>query len=253
MIRLKDETQINILRAGGKRLAEILRKLADEVKLGVETQELDKLAEKLILANGDKPAFKNYRPDGMPSAYPASLCVSINEEIVHGLPSGRKIKDGDIVTLDLGLEHNGFFTDMAITVPVGKVSQKNLDLIKATDQALEAGIKAIRPGNTLGDIGFAISASAKASGFNIVKELCGHGVGFLPHEDPYVPNFGKRGLGVKLKPGLVLAIEPMLTFGSGDIICDKSGFVFSSRDGQLSSHSEKTVVVTKDGVEILTK
>lgn len=252
MIKLKTKEEVELLREGGRRLANILEQIKKIVAPGVETIELENLARELIAKGGDKPAFLNYRPQGSRLAYPAALCVSVNDEIVHGLPSGRILKTGDIVGLDLGLNHNGLFTDMAITVPVGKISSEAENLIVTVEQALEAGIAVALPGNHIGDIGEAIEKVIKENNFKVVKELAGHGVGYQPHEDPYVPNFGKVGRGEELLPGMVIAIEPMATLGSGAIRVGSDGFTFLTKDGTLAAHSEKTVVIAEKGVEILT-
>lgn len=253
MIKLKTETEIEILREGGKRLANILRAVKAQVAPGVTTSELDELATQMIKDYGDKPAFKGYKPQGSYLAYPASLCVSINEEIVHGIPSNRILKEGDIVGLDCGLEHRGLFTDSAISVAVGKVEPDLAKLLAVTEEALYRGIKMAKPGNHLGDIGQAIGSFIEENGYGLVEELSGHGVGYKPHEDPYVPNFGKPGTGIELKPGLVIAIEPMAALGTSKIKLEKDGFTFSTRDGKKSAHFEHTIVITPTGAEILTK
>ncbi len=255
MIKLKTKEEIEILHEGGKRLAVILEQIKTKVSPGVKTSELEILARELIKQGEDEPAFLGYKPQGSSRAYPAVLCVSVNDEIVHGLPSERVLKVGDIVGLDLGLKHEGLFTDMAITVPVGpprRISTEAQNLIATVEQALEAGINVARPGGRLGDIGSAIGAVIKEYGFQVVKELAGHGVGYQPHEDPFVPNFGKVGTGEELLPGLVIAIEPMATSGRGDIKVGADGFTFLTRDGKLASHAEKTIVITESGSEILT-
>ncbi len=253
MIKLKTKQEIAILREGGRRLAFILEAVKAKVAPGVKTGELESLAREMIEKGEDKPAFLGYRPDGASKPYPAALCVSVNDEIVHGIPGDRELKDGDIVGLDLGLIYEGLYTDMAITVPVGKVSSEAENLIATVEVALEAGILAAKPGGHIGDIGQAIEAVIKNNGFKVVKELAGHGVGYRPHEDPFVPNFGKVGTGAELLPGLVIAIEPMSTPGSGQIKVGKDGFTFLTKDGKLSSHAEKTIVIVETGAEILTK
>lgn len=252
-MKLKTKEEIEILREGGKRLALILEQIKDKVAPGVKTSELEVLARKLIKENSDEPAFLGYKPLGSHLAYPAALCVSVNDEIVHGLPGERALKEGDIIGLDLGLKHNGLFTDMAITLPVGSVSLEARNLIATVEQALEAGMAEARPSGHLGDIGEAISRVIKENGFKVVKELAGHGVGYAPHEDPFVPNFGQAGKGEELLPGLVIAIEPMATTGQGDIKVGADGFTFLTKDGKLAAHSEKTIVITETGSEILTK
>lgn len=253
MIKLKTAKEIAILREGGRRLAEILRAVKAKVAPGVTTSELDDLAVQMIKNYGDKPAFRGYRPEGSYLAYPASLCVSVNDEIVHGIPSQRVLKDGDIVGLDCGLEHEGLFTDAAISVPVGQVDPELRKLLAVTEESLYRGIKMAKPGNRLGDIGQAIGTFIEANGYGVVEELSGHGVGYKPHEEPYVPNFGQSGTGLELKPGLVIAIEPMAALGTGKIKLGKDGFTFSTKDGKISAHFEHTIVITKDGAEILTK
>lgn len=252
MITLKTKEEIEILKEGGRRLANILRQVAEAAKPGIKTVELDDLALRLIREGGDEPAFLNYRPQGSRLAYPAALCVSVNEEIVHGLPSQRILTDGDVVGLDLGLKHKGLFTDMAVTVAVGKTSRKDLKLIKVARKALLVGIRAIKPNGRIGDIGAAIQKYVESEGLNVVRELAGHGVGHAAHEDPFIPNYGRAGTGEKLKPGMVLAIEPMVTTGPGKIVLEDDEFTFSTKGGEKSAHFEKTVAVTEKGSLILT-
>ena len=253
MIKLKNQADILGLTESGKRLAHILHELVPKAVAGVTTSELDDLAYEAIKALGDKPAFLGYRPAGSPISYPASLCVSLNEEIVHGLPSKRVLKNGDLVTLDLGLNHDGYFTDMAITVPVGEVSTELKKLINVTRESLALGIKEAKVGNYTGDIGFAVNECVVRNGFKVVRDLAGHGVGFAPHEEPLVPNYGKRGKGVKLKAGMVIAIEPMVAIGSDQISLLPDGFTFVTRDGSISAHFEHTVLITEAGPKILTQ
>lgn len=252
MIKLKTKEEIEILREGGRRLATILEMVKEKVVPGVKTIELENFARELIKEGGDKPAFLGYQPHGAPRPYPAALCVSVNEEIVHGLPNNRELKEGDIVGLDLGLIHDGLYTDMAITVPVGEISELSQKMIDVAESALEAGIWAAVPGKRLGDISAAIEKTIKDAGFKVVKELAGHGVGYSPHEDPFVPNYGKAGTGPEIIEGLVIAIEPMLTTGSGKIEVAEDGFTFVTSDGKPATHAEKTIVVTENGPEILT-
>ena len=254
-MKLKTENDIKILREGGHRLATILKKVALRVVPGVSTLELDTYARELILAGGDEPAFLNYKPAGVKIPYPASLCVSIDSEVVHGIPrKNRIVESGDVVTVDLGLKHGGLFTDHAVTVIAGdKQTPESVRLVKATREALEAGIKAIRVGGTVGDIGAAVEAVAKREGLGIVRILSGHGVGFAVHEDPYVPNYGKAGTGEKLVPGMVIAIEPMLTLGTDKVVLERDQYTYTTKDGSLSAHFEHTVAITEKGAEILTK
>ena len=252
MIRLKTKADIDILTESGRRLAAIVRQIADTVAPSVTTVELDDLARELIKKGGDQPAFLNYRPEGSVLAYPAALCVSINDEVVHGIPSKRVIKDGDVVGVDLGLSHHGRFTDMAITLVVGQTNPEIKKLLTVTKEALNLGIAAACAGNYTGDIGQAIESYVKKNSFTIVEELSGHGVGFAPHEDPLVPNFGRRGTGTKLTPGMVIAIEPMVSTGSGRIKLLSDGFTFVTGDGSISAHFEHTVLITEGEAKILT-
>lgn len=247
------EKEIEIIREGGQRLAAVLRKVAKEVSPGTSTKELDNLAEKLIRDGGDEPAFLNYTPDGAKFPYPATLCVSVNNEIVHGIPSDKRIlKDGDIVGLDLGLRHKGFFTDMAVTVPVGRIDKNAEKLIKVTKESLAKGIAAARGGGFVGDIGEAIENFVKPYGYGVIKILGGHGVGKKVHEDPYVPNYGKKGTGQKLVPGMILALEPMLNEGTDKVFLDNDGYTFKTKDGKRSAHFEHTILITENKAEILT-
>jgi methionyl aminopeptidase len=254
MIIIKTPQEIKMLREGGARLASILHKVKDKVEPGVSTKELDKYAEKLIREGGDAPAFLNYQPQGAKVPFPASLCVSVNDEVVHGIPKEHKIlKEGDIVSIDLGLVHKGLYTDMALTVPVGSANVASLQLIEVTKQALQAGIEAAQAGNTVGDIGNSIESFVRSYKYGIVEVLSGHGVGRAIHEDPYIPNFGKKGTGAKLTPGMVIAIEPMLNQGTKNVILESDGYTFRTSDGKRSAHFEHTVLITKSEPEILTK
>lgn len=247
------EKEIQILREGGRRLAEVLRKVAKEVRPGISTKELDRLAEKLIREGGDEPAFLNYTPDGAKFPYPATLCVSVNNEVVHGIPTDKRIlKNGDIVGLDLGLKHKGFFTDMAMTVPVGKIDKEAEKLIKVTKESLAKGIALAQNGGFVGDIGEAIENFVRPYGYGIIKILGGHGVGKKVHEDPYVPNYGKGGTGPKLVSGMVLALEPMLNEGTDKVFLDNDGYTFKTKDGKRSAHFEHTILITENKAEILT-
>jgi methionyl aminopeptidase len=255
MITLKTANDISILREGGKRHAFILKSLVKKIKPGISTKELNDYADFLINEGGDKSAFLNYQPYGAKRPYPASLCVSINEEVVHGIPneSVRILKEGDIVSLDLGLNHKGLFTDAAVTVPVGKIKPELEKLLKVTKKALNEGIKVAKGGATTGDIGNAIQKYADKEGYGIVRELAGHGVGYSVHEMPYVPNYGLEGKGEKLIPGMVIAIEPMFNMGTYRVILDKNdGYTYRSADGSPSAHFEHTVVITDGEPEILT-
>jgi methionyl aminopeptidase len=249
---IKNDHEIQTLREGGAILATILGKVAEKVLPGVSTLELDVYAHDLIKASGGEPAFLNYKPEGMSSAYPASLCTSVNDEIVHGIPRKNKIlKEGDIISLDLGIKYKGLFTDHAITVAVGGTNKASQKLLEITHEALLVGIEAARGGNTVGDIGYAIEKFV-ARRYGIVRELSGHGVGKKIHEDPYVPNFGKAGKGQKLIPGMVIAIEPMLNIGRASIVTNSDSWTIATADGSRSAHFEHTVLITEGEAEILT-
>lgn len=254
-IIIKTPEQIEILREGGRRLATVLYKVRDMVKAGVSTKDLDTYAEKLIREMGDEPALLNYKPEGARIPFPATLCVSVNNEVVHGIPNAKRIlKEGDIVSLDLVIKHKGLFTDMTITIGVGEISNGDKKLIETTERALMVGIDAARAGNRIGDIGHAIESFVKSRGakYGIVEVLAGHGVGVKIHEDPFVPNFGKAGTGAKLVAGMVLAIEPMLNNGTKHVTLQDDGYTFHTDDGKRSAHFEHTVLITDGDPEILT-
>lgn len=254
VVSIKTKEEIVILREGGRRLATILKKVADAVAPGISSAELNTLAERLIQDNGDTPAFLGYRGRKDIRSFPATLCVSINDEVVHGVPNEREkfLRDGDIVSLDLGLRHGGLFTDMAVTVPVGEVDAKAKQLMSVTKKALSVGIKAVLDGATTGDIGFVIAHFIQPYGFGIVRSFAGHGVGYAVHEEPLIPNFGKKREGTQLKTGMVIAIEPMLNEGGAEVVLATDGFTLRTKDGSRSAHFEHTVAVTENGAEILT-
>jgi methionyl aminopeptidase len=255
MITIKTEQDIEKLREGGKRLAFILSETSKHIAPDVSIDTLNDIAHKMMIEKGDKPAFLNYRPYGADRPFPAAMCICINDEIVHGIPNEnpKTLKEGDIVTLDAGLIHEGLFTDHAITYKVGEVNKEVKKLLDATREALASGIKMARAGNRIGDISSAIAARAQKSGFKVVKGLAGHSVGYSVHEDPYVPNEGRAGTGELLKPGMVLAIEPMFSMGSANIKLDKDGYTYKTADGSLSAQFEHTVLITEGEPEILTK
>lgn len=251
MITLKTPEEIEIMAEGGRILGNVLRELEIAARAGVTTKELDAAAHKMILRAGMKPAFLHYRPQGAAHGYPATLCTSVNEVVVHGIPSGYVLKNGDVLKLDCGLRHKGLFLDAARTVGIGKISAEAKKLMTATETALKEGIKEARPGKTLGDIGFAIARIAQKNGFSVVDGLTGHGIGHELHEDPYVLNFGFRGGGEPLREGMVIAMEPMFAAGGGAIreLADGS---YAVRDGSLTAQFEHTVAITKEGSRILT-
>ncbi len=246
-IIIKTSSEIALLQKGGLILGRILQKVAQRVKPGISTLELDILAENLIKQEGGEPSFKGYR------GFPATLCTSVNEEVVHGIPSAERIlKEGDIIDLDIGMKYQGLFTDMSMTVGVGKIDQKARELIEVTYQALLKGIAQVAPGKYTGDIGFAIQNFVEKRGFSVVRELVGHGVGKKVHEEPDIPNYGKKGEGVKLRKGMVIAIEPMVNQGDWRIIIKDNGWTAVTADHSLSAHFEQTVAVTEKGYQILT-
>lgn len=247
MISIKSPEEIKIMAEGGKILAKIMKELEKEVRPGITTKELNRLAESLVLKSGGKCSFLGYEN------FPACLCVSINQEIVHAIPSGRILKEGDIICLDLGFFHKGFHADMAVTVPVGEVAEETIRLIRVTKKALKRGIKKAKIGSTTGDIGNTIQRFVESQGFNVVRELCGHGIGRELHEDPQILNYGKRHTGEKLKEGQVICLEPMVIAGDWRIQKTKDGFGYETKDGSLSAHFEHTIAITKEGPKVLTE
>lgn len=251
---IKKPNEIESIRIGGQHLAQAILEVSKHVKPGISTKELDTIFESEVRKLGGDPAFLGYRPEGVRNPFPASLCTSVNDVVVHGIPNENQIlKEGDIITLDGGLIHNGLYTDHAITVPVGKISNDAKKLMEITQQSLMVGIKAIKPGCRTGDIGSAIEKYVKPYKYGIVRELAGHGVGYTVHEDPYVPNYGKSGTGELLVPGMVIAIEPMLTMGTRFVSFSRDGYTVTTKDHKLSAHFEHTVLITETGYEILTK
>ena len=256
MIKLKTKEDFEILRIAGKMNAEILRRVAKRVAPGVSTAFLNKYSRELIRSLGGEPSFLGYRPSGAKRPYPAALCVSVNNEVVHGIPSeSRILVEGDIVSLDFGVVFRGRYTGWAIPIPVGEISEEAKLLIEAAKLSLDEGIKVARAGNFTGDIGESVSRSIKSSGskYGIVTELCGHGVGFDVHEPPFVPNVGHKGDGEKLLTGMVIAIEPMIIIGSGSVECLSDGYTFISKEGGLAAHFEHTVFIAEDGPIVLTR
>ncbi len=255
MINIKTKEEIEILREGGKRHSYILAELGKKALPGVSTNYLENFARKLLKESGDTGAFLNYTPRGAKRPYPAVLNVSVNNEIVHGIPNENPLilQEGDVVSIDLGVEHQGLITDSAITVGVGKVSDKNNKLIEHCKEALHHGIKAARGGAHVGDIGFAIESFVRPLGYGLSEGLAGHGVGYKVHEDPFVPNEGRKGTGELLKPGMVIAIEPMITLGGDKIVLSRDGYTYKTADGSNAAHFEHTVAITDGEPIILTK
>lgn len=252
MISIKSPEEIEIMREGGLILAEIMDKIVKETRSGVATKDLNILAENTIHRFGGKPSFKGSISKGF-GGFPAAMCISINEEIVHGIPSDRLISDGDIVSLDLGIFYKGFHTDMAVTVGVGKVTLERQRLIKVTKKALKRGIKVSRVGNTFGDISNTMFRYSQSQGFNIVRELCGHGIGRKLHEDPQILNYGKRHSGMPIKEGMTFCIEPMITEGEWRVEKKEDGQCFVTKDRSRAAHFEHTIAVSSKGPEILTR
>ncbi len=250
---IKTEEEIAIIREGSRRLARILVLVRDACVVGATTLELDQLTERLIREGGDEPAFLNYTPEGAAHPFPGTLCVSVNDEIVHGIGGDRVLKDGDIVGIDTGLIHKGLFTDSALTVPVGNIDDIAKKLIAVTEQALQEGINVARGGNTVGDIGYAIEKYVREHDFVVVEELGGHGVGYKQHEDPHISNYGERGHGVKLKAGMVLALEPIVNEGTRYIKLMTDGYTYATKDHKRSGHFEHTILITDGPAEILTQ
>lgn len=254
MIVRTPEERASIIESG-RRLGAILEKLEKMVAPGISTEELEDAALRMIIEGGDQPAFKGYSPEGAQRPFPAALCVSVNEEVVHGIPneSPRRLKEGDIVTLDFGIVHDGLITDSAVTVPVGKVAKTAAALILATEEALEAGIQAARPGGRIGDISNAIESVFKGTKFSIVKVLGGHAVGHKVHEEPYIANFGHAGTGEEIVAGMVLALEPIASAGKGSVILAPDGYTYRTRDGSIASHSEHTILIEDAGTIVVTR
>lgn len=250
---IKNQNQIDILKEAGRRLAFVMVEVKKNVKSGIRTSELNKIAEDLIKQNGDTPSFLNYRPEGAKEPYPATLCVSVNDEVVHGIPGNYVLKEGDIVGFDMGLKHEGIFVDMAETVAVGNIDEQAKKLINITKESLMVGIKASVVGGHIGDIGNAIEEFVKPYKYGLVEVLGGHGVGNAVHEDPFIPNFGEKGEGAEIKEGMVLALEPMLNEGTHDVILEPDGYTFKTKDGKRSAHFEHTILITKNGPEVITK
>ena len=247
MVTIKTEEELKHIRRACNIVARVLENLTEAVLPGVTTADIEELALKLILSHGALPAFPGYR------GYKYTTCLSVNNEVVHGLPGNRKLKEGDIIGVDVGAIVDGFYGDMARTLPVGKIGKKAEAIIKTAKECLNLGIHRARAHAHLGDIGEIIEKTAKKAGFSVVRDLFGHGIGRSLHEDPLIPNFGKRGEGLELKPGMVLAIEPMVNEGGYEIMTLDDGWTVVTRDGGLSAHYEDTILITDGDAEILTK
>lgn len=250
-IPIKTRREIDLMREAGRHVAEILLELRDKVGPGITTLELDRHAEKAIAERGVVSSFKGYDPYGLPK-YPAVLCVSVNEEIVHGIPGPRELVDGDIVGLDFGVSVEGFHGDSAVTIPVGKIADERQQLIDVTNEALWRGIEMMRPGNRLSDVGHAVQSRAEEAGYSVVRIFAGHGIGRKLHEPPWLPNYGKPGRGPRLMPGMVLAIEPMVDVGRPDVRMLDDEWTAVTEDGSDSAHFEHTILITECDPEPLT-
>lgn len=246
MIHYKTSEEVQIIKKGAQILGKAHGEVAKHIKEGVKTSFLDKIAEEYIRDNNGVPSFKGY------NGFPSSLCISVNEVVVHGFPSSYVLKDGDIISVDCGVFHQGFHSDSAYTYPVGEVSPQVLSLLKATKDSLYLGIEKAVFGNRIGDIGFSIQKFVEAKGYTVVRELVGHGLGKNLHEAPEVPNYGKRGSGPLLKAGMVLAIEPMVNLGTRNIVQERDGWTIRTADRKQSAHYEHTVAIFEDRTEILT-
>jgi methionyl aminopeptidase len=247
VIVCKSPREIEKMRRANALVADVLAELSGMVAPGVTTSDLDAAAERLVLAGGAEPAFKGYR------GYPATLCASVNDEVVHGIPAKRALAEGDIISLDMGVKLDGFFGDSAVTVPVGRVSDEVQRLLQVTREALEKGIAQVRLGGRVSDIGHAIQEHVEANGFSVVREFVGHGIGAALHEEPQIANYGEPGRGPRLAEGMVLAIEPMVNMGRPAVKVLRDGWTAVTRDGSLSAHFEHTVAVTTDGPLVLTQ
>lgn len=246
MIVLKSQDEIDKMAVACRIVAEVLMKIRECIVPGMTTKELDQIAESYILSQKATPAFKGYK------GYPATLCTSLNDQVVHGIPGPALLRDGDIISIDVGVYHGGFYGDAAITLPVGQISKEAGKLLATTEEALYQGIEKAIVGNRLSDISYAVQKHAEAAGFSVVKQFVGHGIGRGLHEDPQIPNFGKPGEGPLLREGMTLAIEPMINAGTWKVDVLNDGWTAVTRDGRLSAHFEHTVAVTKNGPLILT-
>ena len=251
-IPVKTRSEIDKMREAGRHVAEILLELRAALRPGMTTQEFDRIAEKQIQERGVVSSFKGYDPHGLPR-YPAVLCVSVNEEIVHGIPGGRTIEEGDIVSLDFGVSVDGWHGDSAVSVPVGEVEAERRRLLEVTRESLDRAIDEVRPGQRLSDIGHAVQSFVEPEGFSVVRDFAGHGIGSEMHEAPWIPNYGAKGRGPRLIPGMVFAIEPMVNAGGPEVEILDDEWTAVTADGSASAHFEHTIVVTEEGPEVLTR
>ena len=251
MIYIKTQKEIDFIRESCRIVAETLRLVKSNIRVGVTTFELDLIAEDYIRSNNAIPAFKGYSQGGLPG-FPGSVCISINDAVVHGIPGQVKLIEGDLISLDVGVLKNNYYGDAAITVANGKVSDEKKKLLEVTEKSLQLGIEQAKSGNRVHDISAAVQDYVEQNGFSIVRDLCGHGVGKFLHEDPAVPNFGRKGTGAKLKKGMTLAIEPMVNAGGYEVITSSDGWTVLTADGSPSAHFEHTVLILDNSPEILT-
>jgi methionyl aminopeptidase len=251
VIYIKTQKEIDFIRESCRIVAETLRLVKSNVRVGVTTFELDRIAEDYIKSNNAIPAFKGYSQGGLPG-FPGSVCTSLNDAVVHGIPGQIRLEEGDIISLDVGVLKNNYYGDAAITVAVGKISDEKKMLMEVTEKSLQLGIEQAKNGNRVHDISAAVQDYVEQNGFSIVRDLCGHGVGKFLHEDPSVPNFGKRGTGSKLKRGMTIAIEPMVNAGGFEVITSPDGWTVITADGSPSAHFEHTILILDNSPEILT-
>jgi methionyl aminopeptidase len=245
MVILKSPREIEKIRRSNQMVAEILGRLKEKIAPGIDTKTLDKMAEALAIEKKAVPAFKGYR------GFPYSLCASVNEQVVHGFPTGDPLKEGDILSIDFGIYHDGYYGDSAITVAVGQISEAAQRLLRVTEESLYLGIGKALEGNRLSDISYAVQSHVESAGFSVVRKFVGHGIGKELHEDPQIPNYGKPGLGIRLKPGMVFAIEPMVNAGGHDVETLDDGWTAVTKDSSLSAHFEHTIAITEDGPFVL--
>lgn len=252
MILIKTKKEIDLIRESCVIVAKTLQLLKGYVKEGISTEELDKIAEDFVLSNNAKPAFKGYSQGGASIDFPGTICSSVDDEVVHGIPGLRVLKNGEIISIDMGVRKNGYYGDAAITVGVGEISETKKKLLEVTEKSLYKGIEEAKAHNRVHDISAAVQEYVESNGFSVVRDLCGHGVGKHLHEDPSIPNYGRKGTGAKLKNGMTLAIEPMINIGVYDVYQARDGWTILTADGEASAHFEHSIVVNDNTPEILT-
>lgn len=251
-VHLKAPWELSVMRANGRRLAEVAAMLRENIQVGVTTRHLDRLAEEMVRGMGAHPSFKNYQPPGTPP-YPGTLCTSVNAEVIHGIPNDRQLVSGDVLSVDMGLHYGGYHADMAFTVVLGEPDPRIAQLLDVTRQSLYVGIAQASPGHRIGDIGHSIESTIKPHRLGIVRQFVGHGIGRALHERPSVPNYGKAKTGDLLKPGMCIAIEPMVTLGTWKTKILRDGWTVVTTDSSIAAHFEHTIAITENGPEILTR